>query len=66
MFPPEIRARAISIYFIVFYGVLAASSSIWGELAEAKGMPLCLRAASALLVVTAASLLVRPRERSPR
>jgi len=38
MFPPEIRARAISIYFICFYGVLAASSSLWGEIAEARGM----------------------------
>ena len=66
MFPPEIRARAISIYFICFYGVLAASSSIWGEIAEKKGMTFSLRAASALLVVTALSLLVWPSKGESR
>jgi MFS family permease len=66
MFPPEIRARAISIYFICFYGVLAASSSIWGEIAEARGMTVSLRIASGLLVLTALSLLAWPsRSESP-
>jgi predicted MFS family arabinose efflux permease len=60
MFPPEIRARAISMYFICFYGVLAGSSSVWGEIAEAKGMTLSLRIASGLLVVTACALFVWP------
>jgi MFS family permease len=58
MFPPAIRARAISIYFICFYGVLAASSSIWGEIAERYGMALPLRGASMLLVATALSLVL--------
>jgi len=60
MFPPEIRARAISMYFIVFYGVLAASSWIWGAVAEARGMTVSLRLASAMLIVTSVSLLLWP------
>jgi MFS family permease len=66
MFPPEIRARAISMYFICFYGVLAASSSIWGEIAEARGITFSLRVASGLLVVTALSLLVWPSRSKSR
>jgi MFS family permease len=66
MFPPEIRARAISIYFISFYGVLAASSSIWGEIAEAWGMRLSFRASAGLLTVTALSLFVWPSRSEPR
>jgi len=60
MFPPEIRARAISLYFIVFYGVLAVSSSIWGEIAERKGMELSFRGAAVVLVAAAMSLLFWP------
>jgi MFS family permease len=60
MFPPEIRARAISIYFICFYGVLAASSSIWGEIAEAWTMRASFRVAAGLLAVTALSLFLWP------
>jgi predicted MFS family arabinose efflux permease len=60
MFPPEIRARAISMYFICFYGVLAGSSSLWGAIAEAKGMTLSLRIASGLLVAMACALFVWP------
>jgi MFS family permease len=67
MFPPEIRARAISLYFIVFYGVLAASSSIWGEIAEAKGMTLSLRAAAiGLAAMTALSLVLRSQRSESR
>lgn len=60
MFPSEMRARAISIYFIGFYGVLALSSSIWGKIAEARGMALAFRGASVLLVVAALSVLFWP------
>ncbi|MGH7295180.1 MAG: MFS transporter, partial [Polyangiaceae bacterium] len=60
MFPTAIRARAISIYFICFYGVLAASSSIWGEIAEARGMQGALRGSSVLLLATALCLFVWP------
>jgi len=66
MFPPEIRARAISIYFICFYGVLAASSSIWGEIAEAWTMRTSFRVAAGLLAVMALSLLVWPSARERR
>ena len=66
MFPPEIRARAISMYFICFYGVLAASSAIWGEIAEARGITFSLRIAAGLLVVTALSLLVWPSRSKSR
>jgi MFS family permease len=66
MFPPEIRARAISIYFICFYGVLAASSSIWGQIAETRGMTMSLRIAAVLLAITASCLFVWPSRSAPR
>jgi MFS family permease len=65
MFPPAMRARAISIYFICFYGVLAASSSIWGEIAERRGIDVALRGASALLFVTALALFRWPSRSRP-
>ncbi len=66
MFPLEIRARAISIYFICFYGTLAVSSSIWGVIAERHGITFALRVSSGPLVVTALSLLVWPSKGEPR
>lgn len=66
MFPSEIRARAISIYFICFYGVLAASSSIWGEIAERRGIDPALRGASILLVATTLSALLWPSRSKAR
>lgn len=66
MFPSEMRARAISIYFIAFYGVLALSSSIWGKIAEARGMELSFRGASVLLVVAALSVLFWPSRSEKR
>ena len=65
MFPANIRARAISIYFIVFYGVLAASSSIWGEIAEARGMQQALRGSSIVLFVAAIALFRWPARSEP-
>ncbi len=66
MFPSEMRARAISIYFIGFYGVLALSSSIWGKIAEARGMELAFRGASVLLVAAALSVLFWPSRSEKR
>jgi MFS family permease len=66
MFPSEIRARAISIYFICFYGVLAASSSIWGEIAERRGIDPALRGSSILLVATTLSVLLWPSRSKAR
>ena len=66
MFPPEMRARAISIYFIGFYGVLALSSSIWGKIAEARGIELSFRGASVLLVTAALSVLFWPSRSEKR
>jgi predicted MFS family arabinose efflux permease len=66
MFPPKIRARAISIYFICFYGVLAASSSIWGEIAEARSMAHALRISSIVLFVAAACLFRWPSRSEPQ
>ncbi len=66
MFPPSIRARAISIYFICFYGVLAASSSIWGEIAEARGMEQALRGSSIALLAAALCLYRWPSRSEPQ
>jgi MFS family permease len=45
--PGWVRARAISVYMVVFYGGLSGGSALWGALAERWGVSasLCLAAA---------------------
>jgi MFS family permease len=49
--PPELRARALGIYLLVFQASLAMGSAAWGALAERGGV-------SVALVISAAGLAV--------
>lgn len=55
--PEWVRARALAIYLLSFFGTLAAGSALWGVIAEHFGIPLALLcAASALLAGLLAAL----------
>lgn len=49
--PSWVRARALSVYMLIFFGGLAAGSAIWGALGARLGIPaaLCLSAAGQAL-----------------
>jgi MFS family permease len=49
--PSWVRARALSVYMLIFFGGLAAGSALWGGLGERLGVApaLCLSAAGQLL-----------------
>jgi len=49
--PSWVRARALSVYMLIFFGGLAAGSALWGALAERLGVvpALCLSAAGQAL-----------------
>jgi transmembrane secretion effector len=49
--PKWVKARALATYLLVFQGTLAASSLLWGFVAERIGDPLTLAAAAAGLLV---------------
>jgi predicted MFS family arabinose efflux permease len=44
--PEWVRARALALYLLVFFGALAAGSAAWGALAERAGVPVALLAAA--------------------
>jgi MFS family permease len=49
--PSWVRARALSVYMLIFFGGLAAGSALWGALAQRLGLApaLCLSAAGQVL-----------------
>ncbi|HLX07327.1 MAG TPA: MFS transporter [Thermoanaerobaculia bacterium] len=49
--PSWVRARALSVYLLIFFGGLTAGSALWGALAERFGIApaLCLSAAGQVL-----------------
>jgi MFS family permease len=49
--PEWVRARALALYLLVFFGSLAAGSAAWGATAERAGLPATLAAAAAALLV---------------
>ena len=48
--PEWVRARALALYLLVFFGSLAAGAAAWGALAERFGLHLTLYAAAAALL----------------
>ncbi|MGX5679819.1 MFS transporter [Schumannella luteola] len=58
--PTWVRARGLSVYQIVFFGGTAAGSVLAGAVAQLFGLVSALVGAGALILVGAASLLVRP------
>jgi predicted MFS family arabinose efflux permease len=49
--PEWVRARALALYLLVFFGSLAAGAATWGALAERFGLHVTLYAAAAALLV---------------
>jgi MFS family permease len=61
--PAWVRARALSVYLLVFFGSLAVGSALWGWVGERLGVPAALVLASAGMVV---GLFTTVRFRIPR
>ncbi len=55
--PEWVRARALALYLLVFFGSLAMGSAAWGATAERAGVPATLLAAATAL---AAGLVLTP------
>jgi MFS family permease len=58
--PEWVRARALSIYLLVFFGSLAVGSAVWGVVAERVGVQAALLSASVALLVGLAAALFFP------
>ncbi|QMV65688.1 MFS transporter [Pseudomonas berkeleyensis] len=56
--PDWVRARALSVYILVFFGSMAAGGALWGYVASHASIPVALLAASGCLVL---GLLLTPR-----
>lgn len=48
--PAWVRARGLSIFMVVFNGMMALGSAAWGFAAGAVGMPFALTAAAVSLI----------------
>jgi MFS family permease len=60
--PRWVRARALAVYLLVFFGGMAAGSALWGYMADRVGVSLTLTASAALMAV---GLLTAFRYRLP-
>ncbi len=49
--PSWVRARALSVYILVFFGSMAAGGMLWGFVASHSSIPLALCAAAAALLL---------------
>ncbi|WP_435129687.1 MFS transporter [Actinacidiphila sp. bgisy144] len=58
--PSWVRARGLAVYLMVFMGGQGVGSLVWGLVANATSTRAALLAATALLLLTAASLAVWP------
>lgn len=56
--PDWVRARALAVYILVFFGSMAAGGALWGFVASHWSIPVALVAAAACLVL---GLLLTPR-----
>jgi len=52
--PGWVRARAMSVHQLVFFGSLAIGQTMWGIVADLAGVPWAMTAGAAMLVVTTA------------
>jgi MFS family permease len=51
--PAWVRARALGVYLLVFQGMMALGSVIWGEIAERAGLRVALLSAGVVLSLSA-------------
>lgn len=49
--PGWVKARGLSLFLVVFFGAMAAGSSLWGHVAASHGIPAALLAAAAGLIL---------------
>lgn len=49
--PSWVRARALSVYMLIFFGGLSLGSVLWGAVAERFGVPAALTASAAGMVI---------------
>jgi MFS family permease len=49
--PSWVRARALSVYMLIFFGGLSLGSALWGAVAEHFGVPQALAASAAGMVI---------------
>src|SRR5690606_41746818 len=49
--PDWVRARALSVYILVFFGSMAAGGALWGFVASQASIPLALFAAAGCLLL---------------
>jgi MFS family permease len=52
-----VKARALAVYLVVFFGSMAAGSAIWGQTAAQAGTPTALIVASVGLILSCATAL---------
>ncbi|MDQ3744762.1 MAG: MFS transporter, partial [Acidobacteriota bacterium] len=64
--PEWVRARALAVYLLSFFGTMAAGSAVWGLVAERAGVPLALLCAACGLVFGLAAALLFPLRASER
>lgn len=62
--PEWVRARSVALYILVFQGVTAAGSALWGAVAERTSVQVALSAAALVLVASTATGLRWPLRRS--
>jgi MFS family permease len=55
LLPAWVRARALSVYLLVFFGGMAAGSVLWGLVAGPLGVPLALLASAGWMIVRLAA-----------
>jgi MFS family permease len=55
LLPAWVRARALSVYLLVFFGGMAAGSVLWGTVAAPLGVPTALLASAGWMVVAVAA-----------
>jgi MFS family permease len=62
--PPSIRARALSLYLLIFHGGMAAGSVFWGAVTQHAGVAVALFGAAGGLLVSLAAMAWYPFEES--
>ncbi|MGT2452571.1 MFS transporter [Cupriavidus basilensis] len=52
-----VKARALAVYLVVFFGAMAAGSAVWGQIASLKGTDLALQVAGSGMLLAAVAAL---------
>jgi predicted MFS family arabinose efflux permease len=58
--PNWVRGRGLAVYLTIFYGAMTLGSFMWGQLADALGIPLALQISATLGMAMLALAFLRP------